>query len=136
MDRLPAQRNPPHGDGKSGFQKLQDVIEHPCRSKEWFRMAQQAINTICALRDHPDELCNEIIKTLSRRAFTHKPQPPAPDALVDEERDPEAMVNDVVPPASAGFASQVPGSQDISAAQEGSRASREKEQGPSRDYSF
>ena len=120
------------------FKKLQDAIEHPCRSKEWFGMAEQAINTICALGNHPDELCNEIIKKLSRRAFTCKPQPPAPDAPVDEERDPEAMVNDAVPPASAGFASQAPGSQDILAAQEGSQASGEKEhwQGSSRDYSL
>ena len=111
------------------FKKLQDAIEHPCRSKEWFGMAEQAINTIYALGDHPDELCNEIIKKLSRRAFTRKPQPPAPDAPVDEERDPEAMVDDAEPPASAGFASQAPGSQDISAAQGGSLTSGEKDVG-------
>ena len=111
------------------FKKLQDAIEHPCRSKEWFGMAEQAINTIYALGDHPDELCNEVIKKLSRRAFTRKPQPPAPDAPVDEERDPEAMVDDAEPPASAGFASQAPGSQDISAAQGGSLTSGEKDVG-------
>ena len=32
-------------------------------------MAEQAINTIYALGEHPDTLCNEIIKHLMRRAF-------------------------------------------------------------------
>lgn len=109
--------------GNPVFKKLQDAIEHPCRSKEWFGLAEQAINTIYALGDHPDELCDEIIKNLTRRAFARKPQPLVPDAPVDEERDPDAM-EDAEPPASAGFASQA-----LSATQGGSHASGEKDVG-------
>lgn len=32
-------------------------------------MAEQAVNTIYALGDHPDTLCNELIKGLARKAF-------------------------------------------------------------------
>jgi condensin complex subunit 1 len=69
------------------FRKLQDAIEHPCRTKDWclydwrlsalfltdvlprFGMAEQAINTVYLLGEHPDQLCNELIKNLTRRAF-------------------------------------------------------------------
>lgn len=114
--------------GNPVFKKLQDAIEHPCRSKEWFGMAEQAINTIYALGDHPDELCNEIIKNLTRRAFTRRPQPSAPDVPVDEERDTDAMEEDVGL-LSAGFASQAPGSQGISVTRGDSQASGEKDVG-------
>ena len=113
--------------GNPVFKKLQDAIEHPCRSKEWFGMAEQAINTIYALGDRPDELCNEIIKNLTLRAFTRKPQPPS-DAPVDEGRDPDAM-EDTEPPASAGFASHTPMSQGASATQGANQESGEKDVG-------
>lgn len=51
------------------FRKLQDAILQPSRSKEWFGMAEQAINTIYALGEHPDTLCNDIIKSLTYRVF-------------------------------------------------------------------
>lgn len=54
------------------FRKLQDAIERPCRSREWFGMAEQAINTVYALGERPDILCNSLIKNLTRRAFTAK----------------------------------------------------------------
>ena len=44
-------------------------------------MAEQAINTIYALGNHPDQ----IIKKFNRRVFTGKLQPPAPDTPVDKE---------------------------------------------------
>ncbi|KAG6370249.1 non-SMC mitotic condensation complex subunit 1-domain-containing protein [Boletus reticuloceps] len=113
----------------SAFRKLQDAIEHPCRSKEWFGMAEQAINTIYALGDQPDELCNEIIKNLTRRAFTRKPQPPTLDAPVGEERDPNATEEDAEPPASTAFASHAPMSQGVSFTQGGCQASGEKDVG-------
>lgn len=112
--------------GNPVFKKLQDAIEYPCRSKEWFGMAEQAINTIYALGDHPDELCNEIIKNLTRRAFTRKPQPPASDAPVDEEQDTTNATEEDAGPSSAGFASHAPGS---SATQGESQASGEKDVG-------
>lgn len=57
------------------FRKLQDALEYPCRSKHWFGMAEQAINTIYALGEHPDELCGKIIQNLTLRVFASGPQP-------------------------------------------------------------
>ncbi|KZT06979.1 uncharacterized protein LAESUDRAFT_652146 [Laetiporus sulphureus 93-53] len=72
------------------FRKLQDAIEHPCRSKEWFGMAEQAINTIYALCERPDIICDRLIKNLTRRAFAppsraKTPQTPDPDAMDEDE---------------------------------------------------
>lgn len=68
------------------FKKLHDVILQPSRSKEWFGMAEQAINTIYALGDHPDFLCNDLIKALTRRVFAgDKGSRPSPDAMDEDE---------------------------------------------------
>ncbi|EGO04014.1 hypothetical protein SERLA73DRAFT_69808 [Serpula lacrymans var. lacrymans S7.3] len=81
------------------FRKLQDTVEHPCRSKEWFGLAEQAINTVYALGEHPDELCNDLIKNLTRRAFARRPQDE--QSLSSRGQDPDAMDEDSAPPASA-----------------------------------
>lgn len=73
------------------FRKLQEAVEHPCRSKDWFGMTEQAINTIYALGEHPDALCNTMIKNLTRRAFA--PRPKAASAPVSE-KDPDSMDED------------------------------------------
>ena len=61
-------------------------------------MAEQAINTIYTLCEHPDVLCNDLIKHLARRVFT-------PKSNNDEEQitarpqataDPDAMDEDSV----------------------------------------
>lgn len=70
------------------FRKLQDAVEHPCRSKDWFGMAEQAINTIYALGEHPDALCDTMIKNLTRRAFMVRPKAPVP------EKNSDAMYED------------------------------------------
>ncbi|KAF9233399.1 non-SMC mitotic condensation complex subunit 1-domain-containing protein [Melanogaster broomeanus] len=107
------------------FGKLRDAIEHPCRSKEWFGMAEQAINTIYALGEHPDELCDEFIKNLTRRAFTRRPQPQATREPAEMEKDADAMEEDSEPQASAGPASHALVSQGISATQEDSQTTGE-----------
>ncbi|KAF7983455.1 hypothetical protein HWV62_21732 [Athelia sp. TMB] len=73
------------------FRKLQEAVEYPCRSKDWFGMAEQAINTIYALGEHPDALCNTMIKNLTRRAFA--PRPKAASAP-PREKDADAMEQD------------------------------------------
>ncbi|KAJ7914853.1 non-SMC mitotic condensation complex subunit 1-domain-containing protein [Mycena leptocephala] len=91
------------------FHKLQEAVEHPSRSKEWFGLAEQAINTAYALGDHPDVLCNNLIKKLTVRVFAARPKPPSQPAEEQEppvERDPEAMDEDQ------------PGSEDSAAASE------------------
>lgn len=73
------------------FRKLQDAIEHPTRSKDWFGMAEQAINTIYALGERPDVVCDKIIRNLTRRAFASQPRaktpppPKNPDAMDEDE---------------------------------------------------
>lgn len=54
------------------FRRLQQAIEHPSRSTDWFGMAEQAINTIYALAEKPDQLCDVIIRNLTKRAFGKK----------------------------------------------------------------
>lgn len=93
------------------FHKLQNVIERPCRSTDWFSMAEQAINAIYVLGDHPDVLCNNLIKNLTRRAFTMNPNAVAQS---QESRDDDAMDEDAPGPTQAslnGFASTQPQSQ-------------------------
>jgi condensin complex subunit 1 len=70
------------------FHRLQDALEHDCRSKEWFGMAEQVINTIYALGEHPDVLCNDLIKKLTIKAFSRNPKT---NDEGDAVRDPDAM---------------------------------------------
>jgi len=50
-------------------------------------MAEQAINTIYLLGEHPDELCNQIIKNLTRRAFGRQLTPEANSDAMDEDTE-------------------------------------------------
>ena len=72
------------------FKALERAIVRPSRNKDWFGLAEQAINTIYALGEHPDVLCNEIIKTLTRQAFT----PQKPTSTESTEANPDAMDED------------------------------------------
>lgn len=74
------------------FRKLQDAVEHPCRNKDWFGLAEQAINTVYALGQHPDVLCNNLIKKLTVRAFSQAPRPKTEQTST--EKDPDAMEDD------------------------------------------
>ena len=90
------------------FRKLQEAIEHPCRSREWFALAEQAINTVYALGDQPEVLSNTIIKNLTRRAFRRREksassvpedQPssstPNPDGM-DEDSPPQSTTQALI----------------------------------------
>lgn len=78
------------------FRRLQQAVEHPSRSTDWFGMAEQAINTIYALAEKPDQLCDAIIRNLTKRAFekkdvaiTHPPNPRTDDPdRMDEDGEP------------------------------------------------
>ncbi|KAL1888375.1 condensin complex non-SMC subunit Cnd1 [Sporothrix stenoceras] len=50
--------------------KLAQIIDIPSDSKEWFGVAEQAINAIYALSKHPDVLCSDIIRRKTRIAFS------------------------------------------------------------------
>ncbi|KAG0090671.1 Condensin complex subunit [Podila epicladia] len=51
------------------FIKLSNLIDHPTTSKNWFAVAEQALNTIYLLGEHPDILCGDIIKTRCKTIF-------------------------------------------------------------------
>jgi condensin complex subunit 1 len=70
-------------------------MERPCRSKDWFGLAEQVINTVYAIGDCPDVFCNNLIHTLTRRVFKKdiqiSPQPPS--QARSEEHDQEMSVD-------------------------------------------
>jgi condensin complex subunit 1 len=77
------------------FRKLADIIQTPTRSKEWFAMAEQALNTIYGLGDQPDLLCTEILQKMASKCFegVQEDQNP-PDAMdLDEQTIPESQVD-------------------------------------------
>lgn len=95
------------------FRKLQEAIEHPCRSREWFALAEQAINTVYALGDQPEVLNNTIIKNLTRRAFRRREKQStstsAPEDQPSSGPNPDAMDEDP-PPSTQALISTQPGS--------------------------
>ncbi len=58
--------------------KLAAITEVPSDSKEWFGVAEQAINAIYALAKHPDVLCSEIIRHRTKLVFS--PQSSRPNS--------------------------------------------------------
>ena len=78
------------------FRRLQQAIEHPSRSTDWFGMAEQAINTIYALAEKPEQLCDAIIRNLTKRAFGKK-NASAAKPLDPSADDPDRMDEDEEP---------------------------------------
>ncbi|GAA5965910.1 hypothetical protein JCM21900_006039 [Sporobolomyces salmonicolor] len=82
------------------FIRLAEAIQAPSSSKEWFSMAEQAVNTIYTLGDQPDALCSDILRQMTSRVFGSKPTPtPAADeapavSAVGEDKPAPAPVND------------------------------------------
>ncbi|CAM1503589.1 Fc.00g011800.m01.CDS01 [Cosmosporella sp. VM-42] len=50
--------------------RLAAITEVPSDSKEWYGVAEQAINAIYAISKHPDTLCSDIIRRKTRQVFT------------------------------------------------------------------
>lgn len=61
------------------FDRLRYLIEMPTQNKDWFGMAEQAINTIFVLGEQPDYLASSILQTMTRRVFERKAAPSPPD---------------------------------------------------------
>ena len=72
------------------FHKLQTAVQNPCRTKEWFGLAEQVINTVYALGEHPDHFCDELIKSLTIRAFSRPPKAAGESGA----KDPDVMNED------------------------------------------
>lgn len=97
------------------FRKLQEAIEHPCRSREWFALAEQAINTVYALGDQPELFSNTIIKNLTRRAFRRREKKSASSSSIPDDQpssapNADAMDEDPPPPSTQALISTMPGS--------------------------
>ncbi|KAI1365150.1 armadillo-type protein [Xylaria arbuscula] len=58
--------------------KLAAITEVPSESKEWFGVAEQAINAIYALAKHPDILCTDIIRRRTKVVFAAQQKSPPP----------------------------------------------------------
>jgi condensin complex subunit 1 len=54
-------------------ERIMDLLGEPSSSLHWFGMAEQGINAIYSIAEHPDVLCGELIKKLTDRVF-HVPK--------------------------------------------------------------
>ncbi len=57
--------------------KLAAITEVPSDSKEWYGVAEQAINAIYAVSRHPDVLCSEIIRRKTKAVFSAQASRPS-----------------------------------------------------------
>ncbi|KAK4038513.1 condensin complex subunit 1 [Parachaetomium inaequale] len=57
--------------------RLAAITEVPTESKDWYGVAEQAINAIYTLSRHPDVLCSEIIRRKTRAVFSRPSTPPS-----------------------------------------------------------
>lgn len=57
--------------------KLAAITEVPSESKEWYGVAEQAINAIYAISKHPDILSSDIIRRKTRHVFSASPSRPS-----------------------------------------------------------
>ncbi|KAK1830974.1 condensin-like protein [Podospora conica] len=57
--------------------RLAGITEVPSESKEWYGVAEQAINAIYAISKHPDVLCSEIIRRKTRATFSQQQSRPS-----------------------------------------------------------
>lgn len=55
--------------------RLAAITEVPSDSKEWFGVAEQAINAIYAISKHPDTLCSEVIRRRTKAVFAAQRSP-------------------------------------------------------------
>ncbi|KAI9438698.1 non-SMC mitotic condensation complex subunit 1 [Lactarius indigo] len=86
------------------FRKLQEAIEHPCRSREWRSTPSTALG------DRPEVLSNTIIRNLTRRAFRRREKQPLPPTEEDPvASEPDAMDEDG-PQSTQPLISTIPGS--------------------------
>ncbi|KAF9340593.1 Condensin complex subunit [Linnemannia elongata] len=63
------------------FLRLRNLIDTPTTSKHWFSVAEQVVNTIYLLGEHPDSLCGDIIKTRCKDIFNLQESSSSPDTM-------------------------------------------------------
>ena len=56
-------------DNHSLFEPILSCVSSPCEANMWYSAAEQAINAIYALAEHPDTLCSKLITEMSIPVF-------------------------------------------------------------------
>ncbi|KAG5953263.1 hypothetical protein E4U53_006191 [Claviceps sorghi] len=79
--------------------RLAAIVEVHSGSKEWYGVAEQAINAIYAISKHPDVLCSEIIRRKTRHVFSQS-RPGSRSTSRDESKGPDLMVNQTMSQAT------------------------------------
>jgi condensin complex subunit 1 len=78
--------------------RLAAMTEMMSDSKEWFGVAEQAIGAIYVLSKHPDVLCSEILRRVTKRVFASQSQArPTTSSSAEEPSQPASPSDDVVP---------------------------------------
>lgn len=77
------------------FDRLRHLIEAPSDDKDWFGMAEQAINTIFVLGEQPDQLASSILQAMTHRTFDTPERGPEHAASSTPEHAPEIDDADV-----------------------------------------
>ncbi|KAF3066398.1 Condensin complex subunit 1 [Daldinia childiae] len=67
--------------------RLAAITEVPSDSKEWFGVAEQAINAIYTLAKHPDTLCSEIIRRRTKVVFSAQQKSPSTSRPGSRDQD-------------------------------------------------
>ncbi|KAI1478478.1 condensin component [Daldinia eschscholtzii] len=67
--------------------RLAAITEVPSDSKEWFGVAEQAINAIYTLAKHPDILCSEIIRRRTKAVFAAQQKSPSTSRPGSRDQD-------------------------------------------------
>lgn len=96
--------------------RLAKMAEIVSDSKEWYGVAEQAIGAIYVLSKHPDVLCSEIVRRVTKRVFAGQAQTrPTTSASAEEpsqlatpadEASPEDVVMEEAPPMQQDSASK------------------------------
>ncbi|RDA89324.1 hypothetical protein CP532_6244 [Ophiocordyceps camponoti-leonardi (nom. inval.)] len=73
--------------------RLAAITEVPSDSKEWYGVAEQAINAIYAVSKHPDTLCSDIIRRKTRQVLGGGPRS-RPVSRDETRGEPEAGTRD------------------------------------------
>lgn len=78
--------------------RLAAVTEIVSDSKEWYGVAEQAIGAIYVLSKHPDVLCSEIIRRVTKRVFAGQAQArPTTSSSAEEAIQLDTPMEDVAP---------------------------------------
>ncbi|KAM4055817.1 non-SMC mitotic condensation complex subunit 1, N-term domain-containing protein [Hirsutella rhossiliensis] len=73
--------------------RLAAITEVPSDSKEWYGVAEQAINAIYAISKHPDTLCSDVVRRKTRQVFggSHGRPPSRPGSRDETQAAPCAL---------------------------------------------